>query len=1511
LVVSLADSPDAYPFLVGDVNGDYKVDGKDLKSLTDYWLDPGCIAPACEADLDGVPGVSMFIQDPNGDYHDWIEIYNYGANTIDIGGMYLTDDVNDSNQWYRIPDNCPEKTTIGPSGYLLIWADSELSEDGLHVDFGLDAGGEEDVGLIDVDGITLIDSIIDFPALGGDNSYGRFPNGSGPWSVFVHDTNTPPTPGEFNGGESGTNIVINEIMYHPYHRLYDPYYEPEDIRAEYIELFNRGTELVNLSGWKITDGVDFSFPNDVTIDVGGYLVVAADMNTFTVNYPGVTNVVGGWDGRLSNSGEEIELIDDLRVNIDRVRYADEGDWAVREEGPLDNNHRGWVWYDEHDGGGKSLELVNPGLPNQYGQNWAASLNNGGTPGVGNSVADNDTAPMILDAKHRPRIPGPGDPVIVTADIIDELTTGIVITLHYRVDGALPVFTSLTMFDDATHGDEDANDGVYTARIPAYSDGTIIEFYIEASDAGANSRTWPAPALVGGVPQQVTNLLYQVNDSYDPNAKWVPGSQPIYYLIMTDAEWTELEYIGSHNPDAQTYAQMHATFISVDGVDTKLRYNVGVRNRGHGSRNDPPNNYRVNFRNDDSWKGVTAINLNTKYTYLQLVGNAIFRVSGLAQSETTAVQVRVNGQNLAVSNDEMYGSYVHVEVVDNDFANKHYPDDEDGNAYKCMRKTHQADLRYEGTIPNPYRGNYFKRTNVAEDDWSDLIDLTYALSNNTPDGIYVEEVNRVLNVEQWLRLIAVNTLLGNNETTLANGNGDDYYLYRGIVDPRFVLIQHDMDCIFGIGDNPDSGAATRSIFRATAIPAMKRFMEHPQFVPRYYWHLRDLIETTFSPESFGSFIDKLLGDYVPASKIDQIKNFIPARNAHVLSVIESELTINPNLAQSYGYYETNVDFAALDGTADAVETRSVLVNGQLADWSAFDGAWSIGASAGGVIKEITLVAENTGKKALVPTGPVDPNWRSNPMFDDSGWNHGTPTIPGTTGGVGYERGTGYENYITYDVEAEMRGNNATCYVRIPFTLDPCDLAGLNYMTLKMRYDDGFVAYINGNKVKGISDPSPLLWDSETANNGSHEAGAGFVEYPINSHISALQPGNNVLAIHGLNVSPTSSDFIISAELVAGIMGQASDGIALNPGINRVIVQTFDGPSGTGSELEREFVDIWYNTGSTDDYPKEATSWSTNLIVRDSYLPGVPVLVRVKVVGDSNSIKHELWDATATLSVYDNPTINLSTNQVTMYNGLGSALVTFTGSGDFTLLVDVNGLQATAGLTDWSGQTINTASGTLSSSQTWSGIYHITGGDYSIPAGVTLTLNPGTLVLIDGVSSGTSGTDIDVAGSIQSLGTATSPVTFTAYTAGNNWGELHHVNAQPSTFQYTNITQAGHSPAVGHSNTGPTIRVSNSTFVFDYASLTDNAGKLMHVTSVSDLTFRHCLFARSVMGPEMSGTALLFEDSWITDMHAGDDADGIYIHGQQPGQLCTLIRGVAANIVDDGVDTLSSEVTVEDF
>jgi CubicO group peptidase (beta-lactamase class C family) len=157
-------------------------------------------------------------------------------------------------------------------------------------------------------------------------------------------------------------VLINEIMYHA---------ASQDQRDEFIELFNTTPAAINLSGWRFDAGVQYTFPN-VSIGAGQYLAVAADLVRFQSMHPGVLNVVGGYTGRLSNSGERVALVNSGGVLVDEVSFAEEGDWGVRTRGLLDHGHQGWIWTAEHDGLGKSLELSNPGLSNDHGQNWTAS-----------------------------------------------------------------------------------------------------------------------------------------------------------------------------------------------------------------------------------------------------------------------------------------------------------------------------------------------------------------------------------------------------------------------------------------------------------------------------------------------------------------------------------------------------------------------------------------------------------------------------------------------------------------------------------------------------------------------------------------------------------------------------------------------------------------------------------------------------------------------------------------------------------------------------------------------------------------------------------------------------------------------------------------------------------------------------------------------------------------------------------------------------------------------------------
>jgi len=174
---------------------------------------------------------------------------------------------------------------------------------------------------------------------------------------------------------------------------------------------------------------------------------------------------------------------------------------------------------------------------------------------------------------------------------------------------------------------------------------------------------------------------------------------------------------------------------------------------------------------------------------------------------------------------------------------------------------------------------------------------------------------------------------------------------------------------------------------------------------------------------------------------------------------------------------------------------------------------------------TLIAENATKRVLVPNGPVNDDWKASLGFNDSTWMLCT----GSPGGIGYEAGSGYEDYIGLDLEDRMYNVNTTCYIRIPFVVGRGDLANFDFMRLKVRYDDGFIAYLNGIEVARRSFTGTPAWNPVA--NSSHEAEAIDSIY-ISDYISALQPGDNILSIHGLNVSKTSSDFIISVELVAG-------------------------------------------------------------------------------------------------------------------------------------------------------------------------------------------------------------------------------------------------------------------------------------------------------------------------------------------------------------------------------------------
>jgi len=172
-----------------------------------------------------------------------------------------------------------------------------------------------------------------------------------------------------------STIVFNEIMYHP---------ATNEPALEWLELHNQMAVNMDVSEWSIEGGVQFQFPEGTVVPGDGYLVVALSPSALAAA-TGYSNAYGPFIGRLSNSGERLELRNNNHRLMDWVEYGTDGDWPVGS-----------------DGAGVSLAKIYPNAASPPATNWTMSAQIGGTPGA-------------------PNFPGPGATTTNTVLVrIDEL-----------------------------------------------------------------------------------------------------------------------------------------------------------------------------------------------------------------------------------------------------------------------------------------------------------------------------------------------------------------------------------------------------------------------------------------------------------------------------------------------------------------------------------------------------------------------------------------------------------------------------------------------------------------------------------------------------------------------------------------------------------------------------------------------------------------------------------------------------------------------------------------------------------------------------------------------------------------------------------------------------------------------------------------------------------------------------------------------------------------------------------
>ena len=210
----------------GDLDSDYQVNFQDLVILSELWLNSDNLDTFAEMASNWLyikPAIIIneFMADNNStladpdtseeEYDDWFELYNRSSIEQNIGGMYLTDDLDEATKWM-----IPEGVTIEPYGYLVIRADGQTDQGDLHADFKLSSDGEE-IGLYDTTGTILIDSV-EFGGQYADMSYGRFPDNANEWNLFVTST-----PGKCNC--EGYDGIIEPVKFSVDGGIFDDYSE--------------------------------------------------------------------------------------------------------------------------------------------------------------------------------------------------------------------------------------------------------------------------------------------------------------------------------------------------------------------------------------------------------------------------------------------------------------------------------------------------------------------------------------------------------------------------------------------------------------------------------------------------------------------------------------------------------------------------------------------------------------------------------------------------------------------------------------------------------------------------------------------------------------------------------------------------------------------------------------------------------------------------------------------------------------------------------------------------------------------------------------------------------------------------------------------------------------------------------------------------------------------------------------------------------------------------------------
>jgi hypothetical protein len=930
-----------------------------------------------------------------------------------------------------------------------------------------------------------------------------------------------------NWYRAGIPLVINEILASNSDGLPDPQGQYDD----WIEIFNSGDEPIDIAGMYLTDDLDeptkWQIPTDspaaTTITGHGYLLIWADTDT---EDPGLHA-----NFNLSSDGEDIALVDrDGSTVIDSISFGEQ---------------RSDISYGRYPDAGRNLRFM--AFPTPRTANQGAYLG---------SVADTKFS------RDRGFYDAPFE-VTITCETPDA-------TIWYTTDGSEPYRTTGRFPTGRVYTGPISITGTTCLRAKAIKPGWMssnvdTHTYIFLEDTITRSQ---AEVLAAGYPS-TWHGGYPADYEMDPQIY----NNPAYRDLMDEALLslptvsmvTDKDNLFSHENDAEdggiyiytghgsTGGRGWERAVSVEFFDPnrtkEFQINCGVRIQGGENRKPqkcPKHGFGLRFRGKygaarlefplfDAW----PVDSFDTIQFRGFFNNSWVHWSSSQRARTQYIRDQWMRDSLTAMGhaDAGQGVFVHLYL---------------NGIYWGLYNLQERPVASHYAVYNGGDSDRIDAVNGGSPRDGNLI--AWNEMKSIVAGRNWQEIRKVMDVNNFIdwtiaQQFAGNTDLKNNGNWRAAGGGPDrrpWHFYSWDA-------EHVMESLNQSGTRPSSDP-TRLYGYLEDMPEFrmrfadrihKHFFNGGALTPErniQRWNKRaDEIDLAVIAESArwgdyrrdmhswssGPYELYTKNDFWVPEKNNLLHHYFPSRTSIVLDQYKN-LGLYPNVAAPVFYVNGLYQHGGHIGRQGMLAMTAA--GGSI--YYTLDGSDPRLPQTSQPDTSTILVAEDAPKRVLVPSGPVSGNWKGGGAFDDSAWNHGT-YVPNRAGGIGYDERSDYQPYISYDVEQLMNGDinpqaNSTFYTRVPFTLQT-DPGTFNYMSLSIRYDDAFVAYLNGTEIARANCSATPSWNSQA--DGNHEAGDPE-SVDVSQHLDALRQGDNILAVQGLNVHTGSSDLLVSAELVAG-------------------------------------------------------------------------------------------------------------------------------------------------------------------------------------------------------------------------------------------------------------------------------------------------------------------------------------------------------------------------------------------